>query len=283
MEVVPTRHLRLAEITPEHPPERLIEIIQNLTGKIPKEEREQALIELIRRSQFLIQKVTNHLYYTYDQGPKHRYDYADFQQDVLLEFIHLVTLDFKIKDQDNPNDTGYAVFGNYIKVKLYRRVQYKMQERLKKTNWGKDVPVGTWLSEPYGSVDATDSAGSMGAGESITPAGKHIWNELNEALLANCLNYDDLVLDNILDEDIKMIVAEIMEIAQTVLNERDYRVWSLYYCSGVMVGEIGKMVPSKDGEERVMGRQLVLKVAQNANDKVIREYGRRSVLRRASL
>lgn len=267
--------LRLADIKPEDPPERLVEIIQNLAGNIPKEEREMAMNDLISRFQYLIKKFTNSIFYGYNLKARINYEYADLLQDALMEFCYLVTQDFKIKA--DLNDTGLAVFGSYIKVKLYRRLQYKTQERLRKSGDGNDKLVDI--------DDAFTGAQDNSAEGGFRDRSGYVGHEIRQAIIANALRYDDMVLDSMSDEECSKILQEIIDIANAVLEPRDRKVWELYYISHYMVGEIGAQVSSKvpGDENKPIGRQRVLQIARDANSLILQEFGRRAGLRRSGL
>lgn len=259
--------IHLREIKEEDHPERLIEIIQNKSGRISKEEREGAMIMLIRRFQYLIRKITNSLYYNYELQKKYNWDIKDFRQDVFTEFIDLVMHDFKIKE--DINDTGLAVFGNYIKVKLYRRVQFNLQKMLKKQGFQTDI------TTDYDSIVSFDPTGAV--------MKLPMYNEIREAIVANALNYDELVMQHMSDEKCEAILKEIISLSHQVLDARERDVWERYYLSGETVGEIGQHILSMVDEGKGIGRSRVLQIAREANDRILREYGRRAGIQKAAL
>ena len=272
------RTKRLADVTSEDQPERLVELIQNSTGNIPKEEREAAAIELTRRFQFLIRKVAKSLfraYKLYEYGD-HEQEYQDFFQDVLTEFYDLVINDFKIKE--DRTDTGLAVFGSYIKVKLYRRVQWKLQEKLRRIGY-ENFPIAVDYDDIlHLSATGKIKDGGMGSADPLA-------DEIREAMIANALNYEDFVLEHISNQKCKDILDELLAISRDtkVVDERDRMVWEMYYLSGVMVGEIGQHIPSKLDDGKPIGRQRVLQIARNVNDRIVMEFGRRSAVRAIGL
>jgi hypothetical protein len=265
--------LTVSEITDAHPPERLIEIIQNLNGSHSKEDRDTALILLIKRFHYLITKVKKTLYFAYELHKQQwQYEMKDFGHDVLTEFIDLVVNDFRIKE--DLENKELAVFGNYIKVKLYRRVQYHLQLRLKKAGYEKEVladfevALNTLLRDP---TEQKKHRGGM------------LGQEIRDAVLQNIMSYDDLVLDNMIETECQTLLKEIMLIAEKVLDHRECIVWKLYYLSGLTVNEIGQHVVSKTDNESPLSRHRCSQIARESNDRVLREYGRRAGMRRVNI
>lgn len=254
-------------------PEKLIAIIQNISGHIPKDDRERACVDLIKRFRFLIQKVATGLYRSYSLGKRYNYDYADFYQDVVLEFCELVINDFKIKANPRVYDnSGYAPFGSYIKVKLYRRVQWKMERRIAAQGWTRD--------QPWGRETLVDYSMFLEGTKDDQPSDLRVlYHEINEAVIANTLNYDDLVLDSISNQKIREIVSELVSISYDVkiVPEREGEIWRTYWLSGLMVDEI------RETNARTFGRSKIRHAAQVINTKIIAEYGRRIAIRSSGM
>lgn len=269
--------------SPEQAPERLIEIIQNLSGNVPKENREAAAVELIKRFKYLIQHVVNKLFYGYELK-KYGYDYQDFFQDALTEFCDLVLNDFRIKENPSGHDnTGLAPFGAYIKTKLYRRVQWRMEDKLEGYGWrNKDGERRNHeIMVDYGSVlDGRSSDKTRTASDSA------FYHELNESILSNVFSCDDVVLEAIKDEKIKAILVELIEISrdEKLIPSRDGEIWRMYYLSGRLAAEIGEHMRNYNAEiARTVGQTRIRQVAKITNTKIIAEFGKRSALRNSGM
>lgn len=260
----PARTLHLADITEQDHPERLIEIIQNVSGRISKQEREDAMVILIHRFQYLIRKITNSLFFGYDLE-KYNYRMEDFRSEVFLQFLELVYNDFRIKE--NLEDKKLAVFANYIKIKLYRRVQWSIQKYLKAQGYDSEISSDLEMI----SNDLRFINFRNGPGTSIMIP---MFHEIQEAILGNALNYDERVLEEMSDEHCRNTLDLLFRLATEVLTERDRQIWELYYLSGETAKEIAEKFISNTNPDKTIDRSRVLQIATKSNEKILAAYGR---------
>jgi hypothetical protein len=237
-------------------PEALIIIIQNINHNYTKEQRDNALIELTRRFQYLIKKIAG--YFHKNIFLKNvKYEYNDLYQDVILEFYDLVINDFKIKEV---GDNSLAVFGNYIKIKLYRRIQAKIQEQVRDINKIQEI------STDFTAIDfETDGA---------------FTKEIFEATLANILNIDELELDTVKHEKCTKILSRLYKISfqEKVCSKMNGEVWRLHWFSGKSTDQIDEYLISEMSYECKTGKSKIQQIVKLTNQKIIAEFGRLSAL-----
>ena len=274
--------------SPEEAPERLIEVIQNISGNVPKEKREAAAVELIKRFKYLIQSIVNKLFYGYELQKKYGYEYQDFFQDALTEFCDLVLHDFRIKENPNAHDnTGLAPFGSYIKTKLYRRVQWRMEQKLEKRYGWRNEDGKRFNHEVVVDYMAALDGRKLDAEATTSPSERAFFYELNGSVLSNVFSCDDQVLDDIKDEKIKAILDELIAISENekIVPSRDGEIWRMYYLSGKIAVEIGEHMRDYNNPEiaRTVGQTRVRQVAKLTNTKIIAEFGKRSAMRNSGM
>ncbi len=237
-------------------PESLIVIIQNINQNYTKEQRDNALIEITKQFQYLLKKNTTYFYKTYGLKDKD-YEYNDLYQDVLLEFYDLVINDFKIKQH---GDNNLAVFGNYIKTKLYRRIQYGIQEKIKKFGWDKEIETDFQFLNP----------------ETASTFSKEIY----EATLANITECEEKELENVRDEHCIKILKSIYSISfkEKICPKIDGEIWRLHWFSGKSVEQIDEYLIMEMEYKCKIGESRIRQIVKKTNQKIIAEFGRISAL-----
>jgi hypothetical protein len=228
-------------------PESLIVIIQNINQNYTKEQRDKALIDLTNQFQYLIKKNTTCFYKLYDLKKKD-YEYNDLYQDVLLQFYDLVINDFKIKQE---GDNNLAVFGNYIKNKLYHRVQYGIQEKLKKFGWKNEIETG---------FDITENKDTFR-------------REIYEATLAQITECEEKDLENIRHERCIQISFN-----EKICAKIDGEIWRLHWFSGKSVEQIDEYLIMEMQYGCKVGESRIRQIVKKTNQKIIAEFGRLSAL-----
>lgn len=240
----PARTATASTVEPEH--EVLIRRIQNREGSIPKAEREEALLELIKKFQYLIKKIANDVWRKeIGETPD------DFQHDTLTTFLELV-----VEDYIPPRYGGQTTFAPYIQSKLYWKTLYRAQR------------LTTQRNRAF-SVDFTDK----GLESNPDRSEQQVPHALREALLANAGNVEDVIVQDMRDNEIAKQLMELRLIADDsrILDDRERFVWNAYFFSPLTVREIGEKIEPKIGTSRV--NQLVGQVRQ----KVLAEYARRRI------
>ncbi len=243
-------------------PETLIIIIQNVNQKYSKEQRDNALIALTQQFQYLLKKNTTYFYKTYGLKDK-EYEYNDLYQDVMLEFYDLVINDFKIKEV---GDNTLAVFGNYIKNKLYRRVQYGIQEKIKKYGWNKEISADLNI--------LTEGLHQSRSGHIINK--DSFKKEIYEATLANIMSYKEQELEEIRDERCIQILKTIYELSfkEKVCTKIEGQIWRLHWFSGKTVEQIDTYLVTEVSYKTKIGESRIRQIVQKANTNIIAEFGR---------
>jgi len=237
-------------------PEALIVIIQNINHNYTKEQRDNALIELTRRFQYLIKKITG--YFSKSIVIKNaKYQYNELYQDVILEFYDLVINDFKIKEV---GDNTLAVFGNYIKIKLYRRIQAQVQAKSRDVKNLFEIP--TYFSWTDDNTDGSFT------------------KEISEATLANILNCEELELDEIRNEKCIKILKKLYQISfqEKVCSKMNGEVWRLHWFSGKSTDQIDEHLISEMSYECKTGKSKIQQIVKLTNQKIIAEFGRISAM-----
>ncbi len=247
-------------------PETLIVIIQNVNQKYSKEQRDEALVALTQQFQYLIKKNTTYFYKTYGLKDKD-YEYNDLYQDVILEFYDLVIKDFKIKAI---GDNSLAVFGNYIKNKLYRRIQYGIQEKIKKYGWNKEISADLNI--------LTEGLHQVSSGVLIGK--ENFKKEIYEATLANIISCEDQELEEIRDERCIQILKTIHEISfkEKVCSIIEGQIWRLHWFSGKSVEQIDDYLINEASYKTKIGESRIRQIVKNTNQKIIAEFGRVSAM-----
>ncbi len=247
-------------------PESLIVVIQNINQNYTKEQRDQALIDLTNQFQYLLKKNAAYFYKTYNLREKD-YDYNDFYQDVLLEFFDLVINDFKIKEQ---GDNSLAVFGNYIKNKLYRRIQYGIQEKIKKFGWANEVTIDFIVGIDGSNNDTSSRIGSASI----------FRKEIFEATLQQIIECEEKDLDSIRDEKCIQILKKIYQISfnEKICQQTDGEIWRLHWFSGKSVEQIDEYLMMEMGYKCKIGESRIRQIVKRINQQIIAEFGRSSVL-----
>ncbi len=240
-------------------PETLIVIIQNVNQHYTKDERDDALWKLTEQFQYLLKKNTTHFYIKYNLAQK-SYEYNDIYQDVLLEFYDLVVNDFKIKNKEE----NLAVFGNYIKNKLYHRVLYSIQEKLKKHGWKNEL-----------SIDMNIAYHSNNYFEDSKFA-----KEIYEATLANIMDCEEKELENLRNEKCIKILKTIYQISfnEKIFPKPDGEIWRLHWFSGKSVEQIDEYLTMEMEYKTKIGSSRIRQIIQKTNQKIIAEFGKVAAL-----
>lgn len=246
-------------------PETLIEVIQNVNQNYTKQQRDDALIALTDQFQYFLRRNTTYLYKIYDLKNKN-YEYNDLYQDVLLCFYDLVINDFKIKQ--TVNDNNLAVFGNYIKTKLYRRVQYSIQEKIKKFGWN-EIESDFVLLNDHIEYDYN-----------IHNHFNYFGKEIMEATLANITECEEKELENIRDEKCIEILKAIYQISfkEKICEKIHGEIWRLHWFSGKSVEQIDEYLIMEMNYNCKIGESRIRQIVKKTNQKIIAEFGRMSAL-----
>jgi hypothetical protein len=242
-------------------PESLVLIIQNIDQTYTKIQRDQALIDITVQFKYLIQKIAKYLYQTY-RLKEVKYTWVDFHQDVLLEFYDLVINDFKIKQQ---GDNTLAVFGNYIKNKLYRRVQYSIQKKIKKYGWDHEFSMDLNHEDIY--IDHKKQMGSIS-------------RDIYEATIGGIMEYEDQELAEIRDERCIEILKQLHQISlkKKICSEIDGEIWRLHWFSGKSVQQIDEHLSNEKDYGCKLGESRIRQIVKKTNQQILSEFGRISGL-----
>ncbi len=240
-------------------PETLIKVIHNVNHIYTKEQRDNALIQLTQQCKYFLKKNVTYFYHKYSLAKKD-YEYNDFHQDVLLEFYDLVINDFKIKA---PDDNTLAYFGNYIKHKLYYRIQYSLQEKLKKFGWVNEVNTNFQI----------ESNGIAGDQLALT-------REVHEATLSLITNSKKEELDHIQEEKCTLILKKIYEISfnEKVCSQIEAEIWRLYWFGGKSTEQINESLFQSRQYKTKLGETKIYCIIKKINQKIIAEFGRLTAL-----
>lgn len=234
---------------PEPDYEKLIKVIQNRNGaRVPREEREEALLNLIKRFQYLIRKTARDTFEIYAKKCGERWE--NWEHDTMTTFLELVVDDYIPIEYG-----GQAAFGPYIQTKLYFRMKYagqKLEKHLER-----------YALADFSIIEIAD-LGTIGQNK--------FKNEIREAIYAQMTDSSEEVLDELSDTQIKGLLAKIVLIAKEVLDERELFVWNAYFFSPVAVRDIGGQLNPQISTSRV--NQIV----QAARKKVFEELGKRQIL-----
>lgn len=240
-------------------PEILIAIIQNIDGQSTKEQREKALTQITDDFQYLIIKIAKKLYNTYGLKNKN-YEFQDLHQDVLVEFYNLV-----INGQIKTTETNLAFFGNFIKIKLYRRIQYQIQEKIKHYGWEKEI--------------YTDFTELLDSGQQIE-GNNSLRTEVYEAIIANIFLLDEEKIEEISQPKCIEILKDLYQISKNKLIEADYgEIWRLFWFSGMTFYDIDEYLITQLEYKCRLGPVKLKGIVNKTNDLILKEFGKRSVLK----
>jgi hypothetical protein len=232
---------------PEPPYEKLIKVIQNRNGaRVPREEREQALLDLIHSFRYLIRKIAKDTFDAYAKSLGERFE--DWEHDTMTTFLELV-----VEDYIPIEFGGQAAFGPYIQTKLFFRMKYAGQKIEKQYQRATLIDFSV-LEQATGSVVENFLRGAV-----------------REAIYQQVTDSSEDLMDSFTDIEIRTMLNEIKDIAQKVLEPRELLVWGKYHFSGEAVRDIGGQLNPPISTSRV--NQIV----QGARKKIFETLGKRQI------
>lgn len=237
-------------IKPEHKCEELIRRIQSRDGlRVPREEREVALIELFQSFRYLIRRIAKDTFEEY--GKRLGETFQDWEHDTTTTFFELVVDDYVPIEYGGQS----AAFAPYIQTKLYFKMKYAGQKMEKQAfrNISTDINEITEFDP--------DFAGRGARATSLN-------YEIREALYANLTNAEEEVLRDLEDGEISKLLKQVVAIAKSCLDEREFFVWSHYHFSEDAVREIGPQLNPPISTSRVQ------QIVQQARKKIFEEIGK---------
>lgn len=279
---------------PDHIKEinELIRKAQNRNGSVPRQQRDEALMELCRRFANLIKRHAKRVYRSASG-----YDLKEWHHDAITTFIELVISDYRLKE-----DGGSAFFGTYITQKLYFRLLYKSQESvLHYRRQGTFDPQHLNLADACeGTASDRDVTETLYGNANRNRKNKSDIFHTNEERFDIGINDDGAAVRSVLrdtptevfgamvatfhangadepvvtDDRRREIVAQAVNILQTakrVLSERDYDIFEWRFASGLTGEEIAQRI------KPALSTRSINRIAQTARERVLVELGRQSV------
>jgi len=234
---------------------RLIDIAQMRGKAVGLQDREDAILQLLEKFQYLIRKIAKKVYRS-NSG----YEWKDWEHDATTVFLELLVDDYIPKEHG-----GASGFAHYITQKLYFRLLHRSQQEVKHYTRTQSHDLGA-----YDGVGEDESDGNH-----FLPAYQdELPTAVKEAILANTTDIEEGVMDNMRDEEMRSLFNEIVAIANKVLDKRERFVFFKYFYSHEYAKDIGPQMEPKVSKSRI--NQIV----KTAREKIHKEIGRRYIGRK---
>lgn len=233
---------------PEPPYEKLIKVVQNRNGaSIPREDREMALLELIKSFRYLIRRVARDTYDEYGKRNGERFE--EWEHDTMTTFLELV-----VEDYVPIEFGGAAAFGPYIQTKLFFRMKYAGQKLEKQQE--------RYALADFSVIEIAD-LGNI--------SDNKFKSEIREAIYQQMTSSEEEVLETLNDIEVSQLLQKLRHIAKDVLDERELFIWNKYHFSPDAVRDIGgQLVPP-------ISTSRVNQIVQQARKKIFEELGKRQL------
>lgn len=237
--------------------EQLVRIAQGLDRKPTNEQREAALTELISMFMPLIHKTANTTY-PFMRNNDATVTIEEWVCETISMFFELVMTHYKPK-----NEGGAANFGPYMKVLLFNKMRFKVQQ-VSRINQKLSVT----------SIDAVDYSNTWNLkGDKVSLLAP----DIQRALVADLQDIDEEMLENIRDIEIADACSLIARIVSEILTPREQLAWGLFY---------GEQMPVKDIAVKIVeagfdkaNRSRIHLTMRRSREKVLAEFARRRAIR----